>query len=198
MPVNRHKNLGRGTGLRTRRRTVAAEVCESAGKVPRGWERRSGARGMRDGGPTPCATSSLGPETQGPLVASRLHRICLRSRESGAVGAGGGGDDPGRSARHAGWRANPIELAGSAGARQHLGPGHRETTHERRFRGPCTGRGGIRTPACHGPNRPHCGLIGVLWLASCLGGRPCHTLHAAEHPGAGQTLPRHPRPSRGT
>ena len=49
-----------------RRRTVAAEVCEAQAECA----------GVVD--PGCCGTSSLGPETQGPLVASRSHRICLR------------------------------------------------------------------------------------------------------------------------
>ena len=60
--------------------------------------------------------------------------------------------------------------------RQHIGPGPGETTHERR---PQRAVHGARwypdtPPATAEP--PHCGLIGVLWLASCLGGRPGHPL----------------------
>ena len=72
--------------------------------------------------------------------------------------------------------SKPTELAGSGGSGSTSGLGPEKPTHERR---PQRAVHGARwypdtPPATAEP--PHCGLIGVLWLASSLGGRPCHPL----------------------
>ena len=70
--------------------------------------------------------------------------------------------------------AKPTELAGSGGSGSTSGLGPEKPRTRDGRRGPCTGRGGIRTPPLPRRKPPHCGLDRRLWLASSLGGRPCH------------------------
>ena len=105
----------------------------------------------------PCTRQSILAQDSRCLAVEgeQAHRSGVpRSRESSAVRAGGGDDDPGRSARHVGWRAKPTELAGSGGSGSTSGRGPEKPRTRDGRRGPCTGRGGIRTPPCHGGTAP--------------------------------------------